>query len=492
MERYDVVIVGAGLLGCFAARSLSRYDLRILVLERREDVCTGISKANTGIVYAGYDNKPDTLKAKLCVKANAGFADLCRELGVNFVRRGSLMIARGPRAQGILEGKFTQGLANGVPGLQLLDAGQVLEKEPNLCHTVTGGLYAPTTGVVNPWELGIAAFENARANGAEFHFREELLHMEARGDRFRLETDRARYDCRAVINCAGLSADGVRELLLSPRVRLFPSAADYLVLDDTAHGFIRHVIFHEPETEGKGLTLVPTADGNLLVGPTDHSWDGRPGMGTDIAELSELRQLCAEIVPGLDLSQTIRNFGSLRPHPYAVYEEEGTIRREPRSISTFSVLEEAGLFSLIGIKTPGLTCAHELGEYVTGKILDYLGSVKPNPHFDPIRRPIPQPRTMNDMERAALIRDNKDYGQILCRCREVSRGEVLEAIGRGAVTVDGVKRRTGTGLGRCQGGYCTQAIWELLANSLEVPQAAVTKDGEGTVMLYDDGQGEKN
>lgn len=491
MERYDVAIVGAGLLGCFAARSLSRYNLRILVLERREDVCTGISRANTGIVYAGYDNKPDTLKARLCVKANAGFADLCRELGVNFARRGSLMIARGTRSQGVLEEKFAQGLANGVPGLQLLTADQVLEKEPALCHTVTGGLYAPTTGVVNPWELGIAAFENARANGAEFHFREGLLHMESRGDGFCLETDRARYDCRAVINCAGLSADGVRELLLSPRIRLFPSAADYLVLDDTTRGAIRHVIFHEPETEGKGLTLVPTVDGNLLVGPTDHSWDGRPGMGTDIAGLSELQQLCAEIVPALDLGQTIRNFGSLRPHPYGVYEEHGILHREAGSISTFSILEEAGLFSLIGIKTPGLTCAHELGEYVTQKILSYLGNVRTNPHFDPVRRPIPQPKAMNDTERAALIRENSDYGRILCRCREVSQGEVLEAIRRGAVTADGVKRRTGAGLGRCQGGYCSQAIWELLANSLEVPHAAVTKDGEGTVMIYDR-QGEKN
>lgn len=491
MERFDVAIVGAGLLGCFAARSLCRFDLRVLVLEQREDVCTGISKANTGIVYAGYDTKPGTLKTELCVKANAGFDALCAELGVSFKRRGSLMIACGPRAEGILQKKYAHGQENGVPGLRLLSSEEVLEKEPNLCHTVTGGLYAPTTGVVNPWELGIAAFENARANGAQFRFRERLTHISNRDDGFLLETDRGRYSCRTVLNCAGLSADGVRELLYRPKLRLFPSAADYLVLDDTAGSFLNHVIFHEPEVKGKGLTLVPTVDGNLLVGPTEHDWDGRPGMGTEVSGLEELRQLCSEIVPALDLSQTIRNFGSLRPNPYDVFEENGCLRRADRSISTFSILEEEGLFSLIGIKTPGLTCAHELGEYITGRIAAHLGDVRPNKDFNPIRLPIPRPRAMEEAERAACIRENGDYGRILCRCREISRGEVLEAIRRGAVTVDGVKRRTGAGLGRCQGGYCMQSVLELLASLQETHPSAVTKDGEGSVMIYD-GQCEKN
>lgn len=485
MERYDAAIVGAGLLGCFAARALSRYDLRILVLEQREDVCTGISKANTGIVYAGYDTKPGTLKTELCVKANAGFETLCEELGVSFARRGSLMIACGPRAQGILEKKYAHGKENGVPGLELLSGEEVLEKEPNLCHTVTGGLFAPTTGVVNPWELGIAAFENARSNGVDFRFSHRLLRMERREDGFLLETDRESFCCRSVLNCAGLAADGVREMLYKPKLRLFPSAADYLVLDDTAGSFLRHVVFHEPEIKGKGLTLVPTVDGNLLVGPTEHDWDGRPGRGTDITGLDELRLLCAQIVPTLDLGQTIRNFGSLRPNPYDVYEENGTLRRADRSISTFSILEEDGLFSLIGIKTPGLTCAWELGKYIGDKILQHLGGAQPREDFNPIRQPIPRPRTMQQAERSACIQADGEYGRILCRCREVSRGEVLEAIRRGAVTVDGVKRRTGAGLGRCQGGYCMQTVLELLAHSQGAHPAAITKDGEETVILYD-------
>lgn len=488
MERWDVVIVGAGLLGCFAARALTQYELRILVLEQREDVCTGISKANTGIVYSGYDTKPGTLKTRLCVQANAGFETLCRDLGVAFDRCGSLMVSCGPRAEEVLRKKFDQGRENGVPGLALLTAAEVLEKEPNLCHAVTGGLYAPGTGTVNPWELGIAAFENARKNGAEFHFCEKLLHISRQADGFLLETEKERYASRAVLNCAGLDADGVRELMMRPELRLFPSAADYLVLDDTARGFVRHVIFHEPEIRGKGLTLVPTVDGNLLVGPTEHDWDGRPGRGTAIEGLEELHSLCRSIVPALDLGQTIRSFGSLRPNPYGVHRDNGILRREERSISGFPILEEDGFFSLIGIKTPGLTCAWELGRYMARKIGDHLGEIRLNTAFDPVRLPIKTPRTMSDAEREALIREDSEYGRLLCRCREVTRGEALEAIRRGAVTVDGVKRRTGVGMGRCQGGWCMQPVLEMLAQCRGVSPAAVTRDGAGYVIL----QGEKH
>ena len=482
--------MGAGLLGCFAARALTQYELRILVLEQREDVCTGISKANTGIVYSGCDTKPSTLKTRLCVQANAGFDALCRDLGVPFDRCGSLMVSCGPRAEAIVRKKFEQGKENGVPGLALLTAEQVLEEEPNLSHTVTGGLYVPGTGTVNPWELGIAAFENAQKNGAEFHFCEKLLHISRQTDGFLLETEKGRYKAKALLNCAGLAADSVRELLMQPRLRLFPSAADYLVLDDTARGFIRHVIFHEPEMQGKGLTLVPTVDGNLLVGPTEHAWDGCPGRGTTIEGLSELHSLCREIVPALDLAQTIRNFGSLRPNPYGVYpDENGILRQELRSISSFTILEEEGLFSLIGIKTPGLTCAWELGQYTARKITGYLGNTRSNASFDPIRPPMKTPRTMSEAEREALIRKEPEYGRLLCRCREITCGEALDAIRRGAVTVDGVKRRTGAGMGRCQGGWCMQPVLEMLAQQRGLPPAAVTKDGADSIILQGDNHG---
>ena len=484
MERQDVLIIGAGVLGCFAARALSAYDLRVTVLEAREDVSTGITRANTGILYAGYDTKPGTLKSALTVKASIAAEQLCRELEVPFVRRGSLMIACGPRAEGVLQKKYADGLANGVPGLKMLSGSEVRALEPNLTEAVTAGLYAPLTAAADPWALCIAAYENARANGAEFRFGEKAEAISRTDGGFLVETPKQTYRAKAVLNCAGLAADRVRELCeKTPLVRLFPSAGDYLVLDTAVGDFVKHIIFHEPERKGKGLTLVPTADGNLLVGPTEHDVTAAPG-ATVSAGLDALRALCAEVVPGLDLSQTIRSFAALRPNPYYVREEHGQWVPEERSIGNFTVLEESGLYSLIGIKTPGLTCAAELGKYAAEKLISYLGGAAEKPDFDPHRRAIPRPREMDVEARSAFLRENPAYGRILCRCEGVSEGEVLEAIRRGAVTVDGVKRRTGAGMGRCQGGFCQQKILALLARERGVAPESVALDDIGSEPLF--------
>ena len=483
MEKRDIVIVGAGLLGCFAARALAAYALDVTVLEAREDVCTGVSRANTGIVYAGYDTKPGTLKTRLCVAGSRGMAALCRELDVPFSRCGSLMVACGPRAEAVLRRKLAAGLENGVEGLRLLSAREILEAEPNLTPRVTAGLYAPGAGTLDPWALGIAAFENAQANGAEFRFGAQVREIRRDSGGFLLKTDTEAYRARAVLNCAGLAADRVRELCETPRVRLFPSAADYLVLDDTARGFVRHVVFHEPEEKGKGLTLVPTVSGNLLVGPTERAASDVPG-ATDAAGLAWLRKQCAALVPGLDLGQLIRAFGAQRPNPYDVKEENGVWTPEDRGIHSFTVLEEAGLVSLIGIKTPGLTSAKPLGDYAAQRLIDFLGGVEKKPGFDPRRRGIPDTKRLPEPELAALVAAQPDYGRIVCRCRGVSEGAVREAIRRGAVTVDGVKRRTGAGMGRCQGGFCLERVLALLAEERGIAPTEVRRDGPGSEVLY--------
>ena len=486
MIHSDIVIIGAGLLGCFAARALTAYDLSVTVLEQREDVCTGISRANTGIVYTGCDTKPGTLKTGLCVRANENFAELCQTLDVPFRRPGSLMVSFGERADGILRKKYEQGQENGVNGLELLDREETLRREPNLAPHVRGALYAPGTGVVNPWELGIAAYENAVKNGAVFRFRAKLLHILREGQDFLLESAKETYRCRAVLNCAGLCADAVREMTETPLIRIMPSAADYLVLDTTVQGYIGHVIFHEPERKGKGLTLVPTVDGNLLVGPTEYDFDGQEPYATTAFGLNRLRALCEEVVPGLPLGETIRNFGSLRPSPYEGTAEGGVWVPKDRSISNFTVLEENGLFSLIGIKTPGLTCAAEVGGFLAEKLCAYLGCDRKKTDYDPVRRGIPRVREMDTDARRKLIEADANYGRIVCRCCEVTKGEILEAIARGACTVDGVKRRTRAGMGRCQGGYCMQQVMELLTQTKGVPASSIQKDGAGTWILRDE------
>jgi len=482
MEKTDVLIIGAGALGCFAARALSAYALSVTVLESREDVCTGVTRGGSGIVYTGCDNRPGTRKAALCVRSNAQFEELCKLLDVPFRRCGSLMTACGERAEGVLRRKLAEGAENGVPGLRLLSGAETRRREPGLTERVTAALYAPGTGVVDPWALGIAAFENAKDNGAAFRFATEVRRLTRDCAGFVAETERESWQAKAVLNCAGLRADSLRETLLPPRFRIFPSAGDYLVLDQLDKPYVNHVIFCEPEQRGKGLTLVPTVGGGLLLGPTEHGLPEEPD-ATEEGGLAWLRGACAALFPGLDLGAVIRSFAATRPNPYEMTREDGVWRRSERSVPDLVLLEEDGLWSLIGVKTPGLTLAPALGEELAGRVAAYLGGVPRRADFDPVRRDIPRPERMEEAERAAFVRANPDYGAIVCRCRGVSLGQVREAIRRGAVTVDGVKRRTGTLMGRCQGGYCLQRVLELLAQETGRDIRDVRLGAPGTEVL---------
>jgi glycerol-3-phosphate dehydrogenase len=482
-RAFDAVVVGGGVLGCFAARNLTRCDLRVALLERREDVCTGISRANTAVIYTGYDTKPGTLKTELCVRANDHFETLCGELGVAFSRCGSLMVGYGPEADGVIREKFAQGAENGVRGLRLLTGAEVRDLEPDLAPGVSSGLYAPGTGTANPWELGIAAYENAVRNGCRPFLNTGVTGIAPAEGGYRLETDRGPFFARAVVNCAGLFADAVQEFVCAPSVRIFPEKADYIVLDESTESRIRHIIFHEPEDGGKGLTIVPTTEGNLLLGPSELPGGDRETFSTTEAGLDFIRRLCGTVVPGLDLGRTIRSFGALRPNPYHVRREDGGWVRSDKSISNFMLTEpRPNFFSLIGIKTPGLTCADELGRYVADKLADRF-SAAPNAAFDPVRAPILRLHGLSPAERTALVKKDPAYGRIVCRCRDVSEGEILEAIRRGAGTVDGVKRRTGAGMGRCQGGFCMERVMALLSRELGIPAEALTKDGPGSRIL---------
>lgn len=442
MKRYDALVIGGGILGCFAARELRRYDMSVLLIEEKQDVCTGITKANSAIVYAGYDNKPGSLKAEMCVKGNAGFEALCRELDVEFSRCGALMVSYGGRGRAVLEKKFENGRLSGVPGLELIQGDKARELEPLLSPGVDFALYSPSTGTVNPWRLGIAAFENATANGCEAILgqRVEKIAKEAGG--YTVETARESFSCRFVINCAGLYADRVQELLFPPSVRIFPDGADFLVLDKGTDRPGR-IIFEEDE-EGKGLSAVPCIEGQLLLGPTQRPYNGRL-WASDYTGLEEIHTQASRLLPGLDMGKVIRSFASVRPNPHRVVLKDGQYVPDGRSIGSFVIERPAEDFlSFIGIKTPGLTCAHQLGKYAAKLAAGTLSAGK-NTGFDPVRRAI----------------SAKD-GHIVCHCEGISRAEILEAIDRGARDVEGVKRRVGTGMGRCQGSRCSIEIERLI------------------------------
>ena len=423
-------------MGCFVARNLRRWNISIALLEKEEDVCTGITRANSAIVYAGYDNKPGSLKAEMTVRGNANMEALCKELEVPFFRCGSLLVTYDESSVSKLKKKLQNGIQSGVPGLRLLSGAEAEAMEPMLKPGVVAVLYAPSTGTVNPWQLGIAAYENAVQNGAEAMLSTQVLGIRKCDAGFVIETNEDAFACKMIFNCAGLSADQVQELLFPPSVRLELDSAEYLVLDEHARKPER-VIFHQAQSCGKGITAIPCVEGNLLVSGV------RKPMGTPFATtvegLRELHSSTKELLPEVDLSKVIRSFGAVRPNPYM---ENG------ESLHDFCIENPApGFYSLIGIKTPGLTCSNELGVYLAEKAAAYLNAEK-NPAFDPKRK-------------AITDKDN----EIICQCGQITKAEIIEAIRRGATTVDGVKRRVGSGMGRCQGSRCCFQIEKLLEDA---------------------------
>jgi len=452
MKQVDVVVIGGDILGCVDARNLRRWNISVLMLEEKEDVCTGITRANSAIVYSGYDNRPGTMKAKMTVQGNKDMDRLCRQLDVDFHRCGSLLVCYDQQSARRLERKYQHGLQSGVPGLRLLPGAQAEEMEPMLKPGVVSALYAPTTGTVNPWQLGIAAYENARSNGVQVALRTKVLAIRKDSDTYTVETTGPSVRCKMILNCAGLYADRVQNLLCPGNVRLHWDGADYLVLDPQVDKPSR-IIFHQAQSCGKGITAIPCTEGNLLL-----SGVRRPvtePFATTYAGLQDLLADAKALFPDLDL-QVIRSFGAVRPNPITVCGD---------SLPDFCIENPSpGFYSLIGIKTPGLTCANVLGAYLAERAADYLHAGE-NPQFDPCRQRIVRSSTLPEEELHRLIQQDPNYGQILCQCGHITTAEVLQAIARGAVSADGVKRRIGTAMGPCQGGRCQWRIEEVLKQS---------------------------
>lgn len=459
MKHFDVAVIGGGLLGCFTARSLCHYRLSAVLIEAEEDVCRGISRANSAIIYPGYDNMPGSLKAQMTVRSNAYFDRLCEELEVDFIRRGSLLLSYDRLCDKVLEKKLEKGLKNSVPALRIVSGKEALELEPALSSLPRSALFAPGTGTVNPWQLGIAAFENALANGCETMQNTAVLGI-CRDDKgYVIQTSNAEIHCRAVINCAGLHADKIREMLFEPKLRIFPDASDFLVFHKHAPRPDR--ILFEESPSGKALTLVPTVEGNLLIESRLRELDG-----ADFAFRAEQRQelVCRAraITDTVSEDNIIRSFGSVRPNLRYVKKVGEEYVPTDKDISSFAPdRPEPGFISLMGIKTPGLTCSNELGLFAAAELAEYLGA-EPNPAFDPRRRAIIRPGKLNCELRQKLSEEDADYGDIVCLCEGITKAEIKEAIRRGAKSVESVKRRLGTSMGICQGSRCSYAISKIL------------------------------
>lgn len=469
---YDVAIIGGGVVGCAVARELSRYRVKACVIEKNEDVCCGTSKANSAIIHAGFDATPGTWKAKLNVRGNEMMDQLAKDLDIPFRRNGSLVVCTKDQDPQLLEELLEKGKKNGVPQLAILGREELLAMEPNLADDVTCGLYAPTGGIVCPFLMTIALAENAADNGVAFLFGRKVTEITREGTNFRIATEGESIETRAVVNASGVYADTINNMLSSRKLSICARRGQYMLLDKDAGTHVSHTVFQLPGAMGKGVLVTPTIHGNLLVGPTAEDIDDKEGVNTTAAGLEQLGTKAAASVKDIPFRQVITSFAGLRAH-----EAEGDF-----------VLGEAedvkGFYNAAGIESPGLSSAPAIGELLAKTIAEDL-QLEQKADFKATRKGILNPATLSVEERNALIRQQPAYGQIICRCESVTEGEILDAIHRtpGARSLDGVKRRTRAGMGRCQSGFCSPRVMEILEREVPMDMLDVTKSGGDSKIL---------
>lgn len=468
----DIIIIGAGVTGCAVARELARYEWKVTVLERASDVCEGTSKANSGIVHAGYDAHPGTLKARLNVEGNEMMEELSRELDFPFRRNGSLVLCFEEKDRAGLQKLYEQGMKNGVKGLRIVEREELASLEPNISDSAIAALYAPSGGIVCPFGLTIALAENAAVNGVEFQLDTEVLDIKKTEGGYRVKTNRGTLEASVIVNAAGVYADRFHNMVSEEKLRIIPRKGEYCLMDKKAGGLVSRTVFQLPTAYGKGVLVTPTVHGNLLTGPTAVDVEDCEAVNTTRQGLEDVLSRAALSVKQLPSRQVITSFAGLRAH-----EEKGD----------FVIGQAAGapgFFDAAGIESPGLTCAPAIGKYVAAGVLNYLPAEKKK-NFVAGRKGIPNMALAGEEERRRLIRENPLYANVVCRCELVTEGEILDAIHRplGATTLDGVKRRTRAGMGRCQAGFCTPKTVEILARELGKDMAEIRKNNTGSELL---------
>ena len=466
----DIIIIGAGVCGCAIARELSRKDASIVVVERAEDVCCGTSKANSAIVHAGYDAKHGTLMAKLNVLGSEMMPALSKELDFHYRQNGSLVVMLDEADRPNLIRLYENGVKNGVKGLRIIEREELAALEPNISDRAVAALYAPTGGIVCPFGLTYALAENAASNGVQFQFDSEVTGIEKIDGGWRVQTCKGDLEARVVVNAAGVYSGKLHNMVSDDPMTIIPRRGDYFLLDRTTGGFVERTIFQLPGKKGKGVLVAPTVHGNTIVGPTAIDVEDPDATATTQAGLDDIRAKCAQAVKNLPLRQTITSFAGLRAH-------------EPRH--EFFIGEIApGFVDCAAIESPGLSSAPAIGVMVADIVTGIL-KLQPDPGFNGTRKGILNPQTLGMEEYNALIRENPAYGTVICRCETVTEGEILDAIRRvpGAKSIDGVKRRTRAGMGRCQGGFCSPRVLEILSRELGVPMEQITKSGGNSRLI---------
>ena len=469
---YDVIIIGGGIVGALIARELSFYNLSLLLLEKESDVAMGATKANSAIVHAGYDPIPDTLKAKTNVEGNKLYKNLCEELGVPFKRIGAFVLAFNEEELKILMELKERGLKNGVPELYILKREEILSREPNINKDVKYALFAPTSGITNPFLLTINAIENAIENGLSIKLNEEVIDIKKEERFYQVITDKNTYLTKYIINCAGINSDKIIKML-DPDYpfEITPRRGEYLVLDKKAKDFVKSTIFHVPTKKGKGVLITPTVEGNILIGPNAEEIQEREDKSTTLEGLYEVKEKAEKYCENIPFHLVINTFAGIRAsstHKDFFVEE---------------IPEFKNILHIAGIDSPGITSAPSLAKMALNWLME-KAKITPKKNIKKTINKISF-KDLSDEEKEKLIKEDPRWGHIICRCEHVSEMEIISAIHSNlpATTLEAIRKRTRAGMGRCQGAFCGYHIMKILSEELNLPLTKITFKGNKSYMV---------
>lgn len=472
---YDVIIIGAGVIGSSIARNLSRYKLNVLVLEKENDVGDGASSANSAIIHSGYDPKPGTLKAKLNVLGNKMFDEICSDLDVEFKRIGSITLANSDEEVKELELLAQRAQENGVD-VEMLDQSTLQQMEPNITSKALKGLLARSAGIINPFEYVVALMENAIDNGVKLQLSEEVINIEKLKDGYMVITNKNSYKTKYIINASGVYSDKINEMVNPKSFTIRPRRGEYYVLDHFDNNYIKHVLFNVPTKKGKGVLVSPTTHYNYLIGPSSEFVEDPSDVSTDMVTLQDVKKKACDLVDNIRYDKQIRVFSGNR----AVGDRGDFIIEETTT----------NFINVAGIESPGFASSPAIALMVCDMIKDK----KVNESFNPKRRPLIRLNNLSFENRQRLINENKLFGKIVCRCEKVSEGEIVDIIHRssGATTIKGVKKRIRPGFGKCQGGFCEPLIMNILSRELHKKEEELTYSKEGSYILIGKTKGEQD
>ncbi len=472
--KYDVVIIGAGILGCLTARELMKYRLRVLVVDKESDIGEGATKANSGVLYAGFHPRGGSLKGISCARGNQMHKSLCQDLDVPMEYVGSLFVAFHEEGLKQIEEKRKKGIKNGVPDMKMISGDQARELEPGLSQRVIGAMYAPTTGIISPFQLVLHAALNASANGAEFQFNTKVEAIEKNGGFYEIHTSKGSLQTSYIVNTSGEGAAELERFVRKRDLIIKPKRGEYLVFDRPSP--IKHVIYQAQEQGEKGTLLAPTVDGNMLAGPTSYRARGFQCTETTEQGIRHITRVVQKVLPELDLGSVIASFAGIRAN----------IENVPKEEKDFVIrMSGENFVSALGIKNPGMTAS----PYLVGEMIRLLAESglrqETNKDYQPEYRAKPLFLKADPETQRQLLRENPAYGNAVCRCEGITEGDLLAVLHSPLPphNLNGLKKRLRTGMGRCQGGFCTPQIIDILSQQWQVQPEQILKNGPGSPVV---------